>query len=129
LLPISGNSQNPGGETVIDSSLSLVTFEKKERVLREREDGNNDRENKDPSLKSAFSEKPGNKVTSLSGGAPKPSAAPVSPVTTTQVTSGNRPVTKPPGVHSSHGGVRVLPVTTTQVTAISSTDVVWEVEP
>jgi hypothetical protein len=129
LLPISGNSQNPGGETVIDSSLSLVTFEKKERVLREREDGNNDRENKDPLLKSAFPEKTGNKVTSISGGAPKPSAAPVSPVTTTQVTSGNRPVTKPPGVHSSHGGVRVLPVTTTQVTAISSTDVVWEVEP
>jgi hypothetical protein len=114
LLPPQGNSQNASGEAVTVSSLSPVTLKQKKEIPiasggaeHQRIDVNDHKKDRD--LKTP-SEKQGNRVTALQEVPPKPSAAPVSPVTTprvTRVTSGNKGNSEP----------------------LDAAEVVWEVEP
>ncbi|MFM7448564.1 MAG: hypothetical protein ACKO24_08205 [Leptolyngbyaceae cyanobacterium] len=110
LLPTEGNSENTSAAPVSTSSTPPVTFLEKNKVL-EREEiyavPYDEKENSDPI---AVIHSGGEQVTGTSGGALKPSAAPVSAVTSPQVTRGNNQVTGPQK-GNREGNSASLPVT------------------
>lgn len=110
LLPEKGNSQNPNAAPVVASSTPPVTYFSKNRELEREKDqvieGISEK-NSDPIAVIHSEQK---QVTDYPGGTSNPSAAPVTAVTSHQVTSGNKQVTEAEK-GNREGNEALLPVT------------------